>query len=176
MFIITIKGKKIAVLIGKQFQDEEATEPVKFLQNEGAILEYIGLEEERLMGLYGREYIDVEKTFDQANPDEYDALLIPGGRSPANLRKDNRPVEFVKRFANSGRPIAAICHGPQLLETAGLLANRKITSYEKIQKELSENTGASVINEPVVVDKNFITSRKPEDIKLFNQAIRNALE
>ncbi len=171
-----LDGKKIAVVIGKQFQDEEGTEPIEFLKKEGAEPEYIGLKKETLIGKNGRRYVDVIKTFDEVNPEEYDALIIPGGYSPANLRKEKAPVEFVQKFNQTGKPIAAICHGPQLLETAGVLENRKITSYERIQNELAENTGAEVVNEPVVVDKNLITSRKPEDIPHFNKAIKDALQ
>lgn len=169
-----LTGKKIAYLIGPEFQDEEGTEPKEFLTREGAAVIYIGPEKRMYEGKNRRRQVQAEKTFDDVSPDEFDALIIPGGHLPMHLRSLPEAVDFVKRFARTGKLIAAICHGPQLLAEAGLLKGKKITSYELIQEEM-KSAAANWVNEPVVIDGNLITSRKPADIPEFDQAILEAL-
>jgi protease I len=101
-------------------------------------------------------------------------LVIPGGQSPDHLRADPRFVQFVKRFDATGRPLAAVCHGPQLLITAGLVRGRTLTAWKTIQEDLRQ-IGATVKDEPVVTDGNWITSRQPSDLEAFSQAILAAL-
>jgi protease I len=101
--------------------------------------------------------------------------VIPGGRSPASLRKHQEAVDLVESFVKTGKPVAAICHGPQMLAAAGLLEGRKITGYHKIKEEMLE-AGAEFVDEQIVIDDNLITSREPKDIPYFNQAIDDVLD
>ena len=169
-----LDGKKIVMVLGKQYQDEEAKQPYEFLVEKGALVDVVGLEKVGLKGLHGSAVIEVTKTFDELDPGDYDAMIIPGGRGPANLRKHPESVDFVKRFFETGKTVAAICHGPQMLASADLLRGKYITGYDKIKEEMLE-AGANFTDEPVVIDANLITSREPNDIPNFNKAIEDAL-
>jgi protease I len=169
-----LKDKRVLMILGPRYQDEEGIEPYEFLLENGAHVDVVGLEKGMLVGLHGRAEIEVNMTASEPDPETYDLLLIPGGRSPASLRKHPDIVSLVKEFFDSGRPVAAICHGPQLLAAAGLLLGRKITGYHKVKQEMLD-AGADFVDEPVVVDGNLITSREPKDIPLFNEAIATAL-
>jgi protease I len=169
-----LDGKKIVMVLGKQYQDEEARQPYEFLVEKGALVDVVSLEKGGLKGLHGSAVIEVTKTFDEVDPGDYDAMIIPGGRGPANLRKHPESVDFVKRFFETGKTVAAICHGPQMLASADLLRGKNITGYDKIREEMLE-AGANFTDEPVVIDANLITSREPKDIPSFNKAIEDAL-
>jgi protease I len=167
---------KIACVLGQGFEDSEFRVPYDRLKEEGYQVDIIGLKAgEELKGYKGKEKAIVEKAIDQVKPEDYDALLIPGGQSPDRLRADKRMVEFVKAFDQSGKLIAAVCHGPQLLIAAHLVKGRTLTAWKTIQDDL-EQIGATVKDEPVVVDRNWITSRKPDDLKQFSDAIVEHLE
>ena len=116
----------------------------------------------------------IEKEIGQARAEDYVALFIPGGHSPDHLRIDRRFVELTKAFDARQKPIAAVCHGPQLLITAGLVKGRTLTAWPTIQEDLRQ-LGANVKDEPVVVDRNWITSRKPDDLRAFSDAILDRL-
>jgi deglycase len=117
------------------------------------------------------EQIKVDKTLDQAKPSDYDAIHLPGGViNPDKLRMEPKAVAFVKEFVNSGKPMASICHGPWMLIEAGVVKGRKMTSWPSLKTDLM-NAGAHWVDEPVVTDKNIITSRKPDDIPKFNERI-----
>ena len=107
---------------------------------------------------------------DDAKADQFDALLIPGGFSPDQLRFDKRFVELVRAFDKANKPIFAVCHGPQIMITADIVRGRTLTSWPTVMVDL-ENAGAKVVDRQVVVDRNFITSRKPDDLEAFSQAI-----
>lgn len=169
-----LDGKKIVMVLGKQYQDEEARQPYEFLVEKGALVDVVSLEKGGLKGLHGSAVIEVTKTFDEVDPGDYDAMIIPGGRGPANLRKHPESVDFVKRFFETGKTVAAICHGPQMLASADLLRGKNITGYHKIREEMLE-AGANFTDEPVIIDANLITSREPKDIPSFNKAIEDAL-
>lgn len=109
-------------------------------------------------------------SIDDVDPNDFDLLFIPGGYSPDHLRADERFVEFVKAFDESGKWIAAVCHGPQLLLSANLVKGRTLTAWRTVQDDL-ELAGANVKDEPVVIDRNWITSRHPGDLDLFSRAI-----
>ena len=167
---------KIACLLGQGFEDSEFRIPYDRLKNEGYQVDIIGVKAgEELKGYKGKETVKAEKSIDQVKPDDYDALLIPGGQSPDHLRVDRRMVEFVKAFENGGKLIAAVCHGPQLLMAAHLVKGRTLTAWQTIQDDLQQ-MGATVKDEPVVEDRNWITSRKPDDLEPFSEAIIRRLE
>lgn len=167
---------KIACLLGQGFEDSEFRVPYDRLREEGYQVDVIGVKAgEELKGYKGKEKVKAEKAIDQVKPDDYDALLIPGGQSPDHLRVDKRIVEFVKAFETAGKLIAAVCHGPQLLIAAHLVKGRTMTAWLTIQDDLKQ-IGANVKDEEVVKDKNWITSRKPDDLKAFSEAIVEELE
>ena len=119
-----------------------------------------------MTGKKGKETTKVDLSIDEADVAEYEGLLIPGGYSPDKLRADERFVEFVVDFDGTGRPLAAVCHGPQLLLAAELQRGRRMTAWKTIQRDLRQ-AGAHVEDRSVVVDHNWITSRKPEDLEEF---------
>ena len=117
-----------------------------------------------------------DMTIDQANAEDFDALILPGGvRNPDHLRMNAKAIELIRRFARQGKPVAAICHGPWLLVEADLLRGRTATSWPSIRTDL-KNAGANVVDQAVVVDGNLITSRKPEDVDLFTRAVIDQIE
>lgn len=118
--------------------------------------------------------IEVDKTFGLISPEGFDSLVIPGGRSPAYLRRFPAAREFVARFAATGKPVAAICHGGQLIVAAGLVDDLTVTGYPRIREEM-EAAGARFADRKVVVDGNVITSRVPEDLPAFNAAIKEMM-
>ena len=167
---------KIACVLGQHFEDSEFRIPYDRLKKEGYQVDIVGVKAgEELKGYKGKETVKAEKAIDQVQADEYDALLIPGGYSPDHLRIDKRMVEFVRQFDRAGKLIAAVCHGPQLLITARLVRDRTLTAWPTIQDDLSQ-LGARVKDEPVVRDRNWITSRKPDDLQQFSEAIVEHLE
>ncbi len=167
--------KKIAVLLASDFEDSEYEEPVKALREAGHEVVVIGREKgETLEGKRGDVRADTDRAIADADPGEFDALLIPGGHSPDQLRIDERMVSFTKAFAAADKPIAAICHGPQLLIEAGVVADKRMTSWPSVRTDL-RNAGATVVDEEVVVDGHLITSRKPDDLPAFNQALLKQL-
>jgi protease I len=167
---------RIACLLGQGFEDSEFRVPYDRLRNEGYQVDVIGAKAgEELKGYKGKEKVKAEKAIDQADADDYDALLIPGGQSPDHLRVDERFVDFVKAFESSGKLIAAVCHGPQLLAAAHLVKGRTLTAWSTVQDDLQQ-MGANVRDEEVVRDRNWVTSRKPDDLEAFSSAIIESLE
>lgn len=164
--------KKIAILLTDGFEEVEMTEPRKALEAEGYQTDMITPKGGDVRAWKDTDWGDIfkaHKSLDEANPDDYDALLLPGGvMNPDNLRMDQRAVAFVKAFFNAEKPVAAICHAPIMLIEAGVANGKKVTSYPSLQTDL-RNAGAEWIDEEVVVDGNLVTSRKPDDIPAFNQ-------
>lgn len=169
-----LTGKRIAYLIAPFFEDDEGTKPKEFLDKQGAKVIYVGLARTSYRGKHGRVKVDVDKTFDEVIAREFDAVVIPGGVAPEYLRSERAPIDFIKALVKQNKVIAAICHGPQLLISAGVLKGRKATGYKGIRDEIV-NAGANYLDEPVVVDGNVITSRQVSDIPQFNQAIYDLL-
>jgi protease I len=160
------KGK-IACLLANDFEDSEFQIPCDWLSAAGYTVEIIGARAgETLNGEKGRETAVVDIAIDEADVDDYEGMLIPGGYSPDKLRADERFVEFVRAFDATGRPLAAVCHGPQLLLTAELQGGRTLTAWATVQGDLRQ-AGAHVVDRDVVVDDNWITSRKPDDLEAF---------
>ena len=167
--------KKAAILLGPGFEDSEFQVPYDRLKAEGFEADIIGREAgEELKGDKGRVTTRATRSISEARPADYDLLLIPGGHSPDKLRADERFVRFVKEFDASKKPVAAVCHGPQLLITAGLVKGRTLTAWKTIQEDLRQ-IGAKVKDEPLVRDGNWITSRQPDDLQVFSDAVVKAL-
>lgn len=168
-----LRGKKVVVVVGKGFQDKEATDPMNFLREEGAEVITVGPETGDILGIHGT-VIKVDHEFADLDPTAFDAMVIPGGRSPAYLRGFEEAKDFVASFAATGKPLAAICHGGQLLAAAGLVAGLTMTGYPKIKEEMEE-AGAVFVDREVAIDRNVITSRVPDDLPAFNAALKEKL-
>jgi len=167
---------KIACLLASGFEDSELDVPRQRLQDAGYRVEIIGAKAgEELKGDKGKVTTKVDRAIDDARPEDYEGLLLPGGHSPDTLRADARFVEFVQAFDQTKRPLAAVCHGPQLLISAGLVKGRTLTAWPTIQEDLRQ-IGAQVQDEPVVVDDNWITSRKPADLEAFSDKLIEELK
>jgi protease I len=166
---------RIAVALAAGFEDSEFTVPVQRLRDAGHEVVVFGARAGALVeGKRGQSQATIEATPDDLDPEAFAALLIPGGHSPAQLRTQPAVVQFVRRFFSTGRPIAAICHGPQLLIEAGAVESRVLTSWPAVRGEL-ERAGARWIDQDLVEDANLITSRKPEDLDVFCKALLERL-
>lgn len=162
---------RVACIVGDGFEDSEFRVPYDRLKAAGLRVDIIGAKAgEEISGKKGKEKIKAEKAIDEVKVDDYSMLFIPGGYSPDHLRADQRFIDFVRAFDEAEKPIAAICHGPQLLISADLVKGRTLTAWPTIQKDL-EAVGAKVRDEEVVVEGNWITSRKPEDVEAFSNAM-----
>jgi protease I len=174
-----LRGKRVAVLVADGFEQVEMTRPREALDAAGAITRLISPAKGEVQGFNHHEkgdrfHVDVElKSADAA---EYDALLLPGGvANPDQLRMKPEAVEFVKRFFDTRKPVAAICHAPWLLVEADVVRGRRITSWPSLKTDL-RNAGAKWVDEPVVIDNNLVTSRKPDDIPSFNEKMIEMFE
>jgi len=165
---------KIAMIVGPGFEDSEFRKPFDQLEAAGHQIEVLGSEPGRVEGKRGDEAVTVEAAAAARDPSDYDALVIPGGRGPENLRTDADVVAFIRNFADTGKPIAAVCHAPQLLIEAGLAAGRTMTSWPSVKHELLD-AGARWVDEEVVRDGPFITSRKPDDLDAFVRVLNERL-
>jgi protease I len=170
----TLKGMKVAILATDGFEQAELIEPRKALDQAGAETSVISPKTGEIRGWKFKDWGDnvrVDRSLDQAEPDDFDALLLPGGvANPDHLRMDPKAVNFVKSFFNSGKPVAAICHGPWTIIEAGAARGRKIASWPSLKTDL-HNAGAEWVDKPAVVDGNLVTARKPDDIPAFNEAM-----
>lgn len=165
-------NKRVAVLVSNGFEEVEFTEPVKALKDAGATVDVISPEPDKVRAWakteWGSEY-SVDVALEEANEEDYHTLLLPGGvMNPDHLRHNEKAVDFVKHFFEHGKPIAAICHAPQLLIETGALQGRELTSYPSIKTDL-KNAGARWVDKEVVVDAGLTTSRTPDDIPAFNK-------
>ncbi len=166
-------GAKVAMVLAQGFEDSEATSPLEALQAAGAQVTVLGQEKGEVTGKKGAT-VEATATIAGADASSYDALIIPGGGSPENLRIDDEAVAFTRAFVESGKPVASICHGPQLLISAEVLSGRTLTAVNKIRDDI-RNAGATYVDEEVHVDGNLISSRVPDDLPAFNAAIIAAL-
>jgi protease I len=167
---------KIAVPLAEDFEDDEFSVPVgKLVESRHEVL-VVGAEPgAEVEGKQHRVRVEIDAAAARLDPSDFDMLLIPGGYSPDHLRTDPAVVSFVRHFCESGRPVAAICHGPQLLIEADAVRGRHLTSWPSVRKDL-ENAGATWSDQEVVVDGNLITSRKPDDLGAFSAAVLRALK
>jgi protease I len=167
-----LDGMKIAILVHHGFEQVELTSPRDALEQAGAETRLVSPAEGEVKGWdrkdWGKEFA-VDERLGQADPERYDALLLPGGvMNPDKLRRLPEAQRFIKAFFDAGKPVAAICHGPWTLIDAGVAGGRRMTSYHSIQEDL-RNAGADWVDEEVVVDGNLVTSRKPDDLPAFNR-------
>ncbi|WP_150266564.1 type 1 glutamine amidotransferase domain-containing protein [Paenibacillus tepidiphilus] len=166
---------KVAFLLASGFEDSEMKVPYDEVIKAGHQADIIGLNKnETLQGKKGEASYTADKAISEVKAEEYDAIVIPGGSSPENLRLDADIITFVKDADAAGKPIASICHGPQILISAELLQGRTITSYPPLQDDVV-NAGAEFKDEEVVVDGNFITSRTPKDEPAFVRELLKVL-
>jgi protease I len=174
-----LHGMKIAILATDGFEQSELLEPKKALETAGAETEVIAPHSGEIRGWNKKDWGDkvkVDKTLSNARVDDYDALVLPGGvMNPDHLRMDATAVQFVREFAASERPVAAICHGPWTLLEAGAVQGRIFTSWPSLKTDL-KNAGATWVDEEVVVSGHFISSRKPDDIPAFTKTLIRMLE
>jgi deglycase len=164
---------KIACVLDSMFEDSEFQKPYDAFREAGHEVTIIGLEAgKELKGSKGNVTAKVDKSIEQVTPGQFEALLIPGGYSPDRLRNNQKFVAFTKAFIDQDKPVFAICHGPQLLITAMAVKGRTMTAWPTIQGDLHQ-VGANVVDRDVVVDRNLVTSRKPDDLPAF---IRESLK
>jgi protease I len=165
----------IAIPLAQDFEDSEFSVPYSRLKEAGHDIVVFGKQAgETVNGKRGEESFTVEKTAQELSPSDFDVLIIPGGFSPDHLRTDDQVVSFVRTFCKTGKLVAAICHGPQLLIEADAVNGKTMTSFASVRKDL-QNAGANWIDEKVVEDGNLITSRKPDDLNAFVDAIKKHL-
>ena len=173
-----LKGRKIAILATDGFEQVELTDPRKNVEAAGATTEVLSVKDgSDGVSIRGWKFTDwgdsvrVDKQVNKANVEDYDALILPGGQiNPDKLRMEKPAVDFVKKFVQSGKPVAAICHGPWMLIEAGVVKGKTVTSWPSIHTDLI-NAGAKWVDKEVVEDGNLITSRKPDDIPAFSKKV-----
>lgn len=170
-----LSGKKVAIIATDYFEEKELTSPLEALQQAGAEVEVIAPHDGEIQGVNHTDpgkKVTVNKTLDQANPNDYDALIVPGGAVNADhLRMEEKAREFIiSMMEEQHKPTAVICHGPWLLVSARLVRGRRLTSFPTIQDDI-RNAGGEWIDKEVVEDDNLITSRSPDDLPAFNAAI-----
>lgn len=168
----TLTGKKIAMLTEDGFEEVELTSPKRALEAAGAEVRIVSPQKDRVRA-WDKDHwsidLPVDEALDSAKSDDYDALVLPGGvMNPDKLRQNKRAVEFAQQFLEAGKPVAAICHGPQLLIETGMIEGRNMTSYPSLRTDL-ENAGVIWEDKEVVVDNGLVTSRTPKDLDAFNQ-------
>ena len=167
-----LSGKRVAILAADGFEQVEMTKPRGALEDAGAQVQIVSVKSGQIQGMHHAdkgERFDVDLTLDEARPNEFDALMIPGGlMNPDTLRSTPEALDFTRHFFEEGKPVAAICHAPWVLIDAGVIRGRRITSWPAIKTDV-RNAGAIWIDEEVVVDNGLVTSRKPDDIPAFNK-------
>jgi len=176
---VELRGQRVAVLVHDYFEQAEFEVPIKALRDAGAVVTVISAGQRRLHGLHhvdkGDEF-QADMLIREADPEDYRALVLPGGAINADaLRVDRDAQAWVLAFLDSGRPLAVICHAPWLLVSADAVEGKRLTSYHTIRDDIV-NAGGEWVDQPVVVDDNLITSRRPDDLPRFNKALIQALE
>jgi len=168
----TLENRRVAILTEEGFEQVELTSPKSALIEAGATVHVISPKAGKIKAWDKTDWgieVDVDKQLGEVSPDDYDALMLPGGvLNPDKLRQNKDEVAFVSAFLDEGKPIAAICHGPQILIETGMIKGRKLTSYPSLQTDL-KNAGTHWVDEEVVVDNGLVTSRRPDDLPAFNK-------
>jgi protease I len=170
----TIEGKRVAILATDGFEVSELLGPKQYLENEGAETEIISIHPGEIRGWADKnwgESVPVDSTVEDAKPDEFDALVLPGGvMNPDQLRMNPQAIEFVREFFVEGKPVGAICHGPWVLVEADVIDGREMTSWPSLKTDIV-NAGGNWVDREVVVDGGLVTSRKPDDIPAFSRKL-----
>lgn len=169
-----LKGMKVAILVADGFEQVEMTKPRQALDEAGAKTSIVSPNDGQVRGWNHTEWGDkfpVDVPLNQAKPDDFDALQLPGGvMNPDKLRMNPKAVQFVKAFLDAGKPVGVICHGPWTVIEAGHAKGRRIASWPSLKTDL-ENAGAEWVDESAVTDRNMVSSRNPNDIPAFNKAM-----
>jgi protease I len=168
----TLTGKKVAILTENGFEEVELTSPKKALEQAGAEVKIVSPQKGKVKA-WDKDHwsieLPVDETLDSADANEYDALMLPGGvLNPDQLRMNKKAVEFAQQFLETGKPVAAICHGPQLLIETGRLKGRNMTSYWSLRTDM-ENAGVIWEDKEVITDNGLVTSRSPKDLEAFDR-------
>jgi protease I len=170
----TLNGKKVAIITENGFEEVELTSPKQALEQAGAQVDIVSPQRDKVRAWDHDHWsivLPVDVQLKDARAEDYDALVVPGGvLNPDKMRMNKDCVEFAQQFLQAGKPVAAICHGPQLLIETGLLRGRKMTSYPSVQTDL-KNAGVNWVDQEVVVDKGLVTSRSPKDLEAFNKKV-----
>jgi protease I len=156
---------KALIISADNFEDTELLYPYYRLKEEGVQIDIASIKKDPIKGMHGYS-VEINKTLKEINTDDYDILILPGGKAPETVRKDKDAISIVKDFFLKNKPVSAICHGPQTLITAGLLKGRHATCYRSVAQEMKE-AGALYEDKEVIVDGNLITSRQPSDLPVF---------
>ena len=171
--------KRVMILATDGFEQSELEKPKENLEQAGFDTVVVAPHDGQIKGWQHTDWgtpVDVDLTLDEAEEADFDALLLPGGQiNPDKLRMEEKAVQLVRDFCDAGKPVAAICHGPWLLAEADVIEGKTVTSWPSIRTDLS-NAGANVVDQEVVQDGQLITSRKPDDIPAFSEALIKALE
>ena len=169
-----LEGKRVAFLATDMVEQVELTEPWNAIVAEGAQPELVSLKEGEIQGFNHYDKADtfeVDRTVEEARPDDYDALVVPGGvGNPDTMRNDENAVQFVRGFFEQGKPVGVICHGPWMLVEAGVVRGRTVTSWPSLRTDI-RNAGGEWVDREVVVDQGLVTSRKPDDLPAFKAKI-----
>ena len=173
-----VEGKKVAILTENGFEEVELTSPMNALEAAGVTVHVISPQSGKVKAWDHDHWsieVPVDKALDGANPEDYDMLLLPGGvMNPDTLRTNEKAVAFAQHFLEQGKPLAAICHGPQLLIETGMIDGRKMTSYPSLKTDL-KNAGVVWEDKEVVTDNGLVTSRSPKDLEAFNKKVLEEL-
>jgi len=171
-----LSGKRIAILAEEWFEDSEIIEPMRAMKNADVRVAIVGSgSKETYTGKRGNAIVRVDTTADKVSAEDFDGIIVPGGYAPDKMRLHQSMVDLIRKAHDAGKLIAAVCHGPQLLISAGIVRGRRVTSWPSIAVDL-RNAGAEWVDAPVVQDGNIITARKPADLPRFNKAIIEALQ
>lgn len=176
----SVEGKRIAALVGDGFEESELTEPRRALEEAGAIVTIVGIEEKARQRIRGKRGLDdgssvkAEELVADVTGEDFDALFIPGGSSPDHIRTDKEVQRFVREIDAAKKPVFVICHGPQVLISAQVVRGRQLTGVHAIADDI-RNAGGLYRDQPVVTDSNWVSSRDPGDLPHFNRAILEKL-
>lgn len=176
----SVEGKRIAALVGDGFEESELTEPRRALEDAGAIVTIVGIDEKSRQKIRGKRGLDeggsvkAEELVADCTAEDFDALLIPGGTSPDHIRTNKEVQRFVREFDAAKKPMFIICHGPQVLISSQIVRGRQLTGVHSIADDI-RNAGGLYRDQPVVTDSNWVSSRNPDDLPQFNRAILEKL-
>jgi protease I len=164
---------RVLIISADDFEDTELLVPYYRFREEGLDVDVASLKKGKIKGKHGYE-VGIDRTLEELRSDDYDLLYLPGGRAPESIRKEKRALEIARAFFKENKPVAAICHGPQTLISAGLLKGRRATCYRSVAGEMKE-AGALYEDKEVIVDGNLVTSRQPSDLPAFMREVMKVI-